>query len=97
MHAKMTAIQNGSLTSLFSIVKEKNTDLEQSYIGWNFCRDSGSGVWLKRLEVRLEVGTVSLRASLREQLLFSNPQSHPLCPFSERSRKSLFYVKFLNI
>lgn len=28
VHAKMTAIQNGSLTSLFSIVKEKNTDLK---------------------------------------------------------------------
>lgn len=97
VHAKMTAIQNGSLTSLFSIVKERNTDLQQSYIGWGFCRDSGSAVWLEWLEVRLQVGTVNLRASLREQLLFSSPQSHQLCPFSERSRKSVFYVKFLNI
>lgn len=97
VHAKMTAIQNGSLTSLFSIVKERNTDLQQSYIGWDFCRDSGSAVWLEWLEVRLQVGTVNLRASLREQLLFSSPQSHQLCPFSERSRKSVFYVKFLNI
>lgn len=95
MHVNMTAIQSGSPTSLFSIVKERNTGLEQSCIRWDSCRDSGSGVWLKWPEVRLQVETV--RASLREQLLFSSPQSHQLCPFSERRRKSVFYVKFLNI
>jgi hypothetical protein len=97
MCVNMIAIQNSSLTSLSNIVKERHTDLEQSYIGWDSCRDSGSGAWLKWPEVRLWVGTVNLRASLREQLLFNSPQSHQLCPFSERSRKSVFYVKFLNI
>lgn len=45
MHVDMTTIQNGSLTGLFNIVKKRNTDLEQSYIGWDSCRDTevGSG------------------------------------------------------
>lgn len=50
MGVDMTAIQNGSLTGLFSIVKKRNTDLEESYTGCDSCRDSGSGVRLKWLK-----------------------------------------------
>lgn len=64
--ANMTAVRSGSLARLLDIVKERNTDSEQSYTGWHCCGDQASGMWLQWPEVKLQVGTVNLRTSPSE-------------------------------